>query len=397
MKNLSLNLYLEINNQNFAFYVEESDEQKTSKIIYETKIPLQGIDNNRIFDQEKTYSTIKEKIYFIEQKYKFTFKEIILILDYFNLSFTNITGFKKLNGSQILRENVTYILNTLKSYVSETETTKTVLHIFNSRFELDNKKIENLPIGLFGDFYSHELSFVLMNTNDYKNLTTIFEKCNLRIKKIFIKSFITGANISSEFRNNETFFVVKINENNSKILFFENNSLKFEQSFNFGTNILIKDISKVTALNLETVKIILDKIKLSPDISEDETIDKIFFKNENYRKIKKKLIYEVVLARVKEMHEIILYKNVNFKHYIKAPKVVFLEIDNKTHLNNFDKIFEKFFSLEFYSKTNFVNITNNILINTANKLVHFGWNKEAIPVTQSKKSLINRFFDAVFG
>ena len=25
-----------------------------------------------------------------------------------------------------------------------------------------NKKIENLPIGLFGDFYSHELSFILI-------------------------------------------------------------------------------------------------------------------------------------------------------------------------------------------------------------------------------------------
>ena len=35
------------------------------------------------------------------------------------------------------------------------------------------------------------------------------------------------------------------------------------------------------------------------------------------------------------------------------------------------------------------------MINTANNLVHFGWNKEAIPVTQSKKSLIRRFFDAV--
>ena len=83
------------------------------------------------------------------------------------------------------------------------------------------------------------------------------------------------------------FFVVKINENNSKILFFENNSLKFEQSFNFGTNILIKDISKVTALNLETVKMILDKIKLSPDISEDETIDKIFLKMKIIEKLKK--------------------------------------------------------------------------------------------------------------
>ena len=73
------------------------------------------------------------------------------------------------------------------------------------------------------------------------------------------------------------------------------------------TNILIKDISKVTALNLETVKIILDKIKLSPDISDDETIDKLFLKMKIIEKLKK-LIYEIVLARVKEIHEIILIR-----------------------------------------------------------------------------------------
>ena len=32
-----------------------------------------------------------------------------------------------------------------------------------------------------------------------------------------------------------------------------------------------------------------------------------------------------------------------------------------------------------------------------NKLVHFGWKKEAIPITQVKKTLIAKFFDAIFG
>ena len=83
-----------------------------------------------------------------------------------------------------MRENVTYILNSLKACVDETEPKKTILHIFNSKFNLDNKTIENLPIGLFGDFYAHELSFTLINKNDHKNLKTIFDKCNLKIKKI---------------------------------------------------------------------------------------------------------------------------------------------------------------------------------------------------------------------
>ena len=50
---------------------------------------------------------------------------------------------------------------------------KTIVHIFNSKYFLDKKEIENLPIGLFGDFYSQELSFSLLNSNDYKNLNNI--------------------------------------------------------------------------------------------------------------------------------------------------------------------------------------------------------------------------------
>ena len=47
--------------------------------------------------------------------------------------------------------------------------------------------IENLPIGLFGNVYSHELSFSLISNNDFKNIQNILDKCNLKIKKIFLK------------------------------------------------------------------------------------------------------------------------------------------------------------------------------------------------------------------
>ena len=135
----------------------------------------------------KFLNLIKENIYLIEQKFNNTFKEIILILENFNPTFINLSGYKKLNGSQILKENITYVLNTLKSCVDEIETKRTVLHIFNTKYNLDNKKIENLPIGLFGDFYSHELSFTLINNNDYKNIKNIFDQINLKIKKILLK------------------------------------------------------------------------------------------------------------------------------------------------------------------------------------------------------------------
>jgi cell division ATPase FtsA len=220
MKKIPLTLFLEINNFNYIFFATETDSFENFKIIYHLEVPIEGIEKNRISDFEKTFSSIKKNIFLIEQKLNYTFKEVVLILENFNTTYINISGFKKMNGSQILRENITHILNTLKSYVEEKESKKTILHIFNSKFYLDNKKIDNLPIGLFGDFYAHELSFVLVNTNDCKNLNYMFDKCGLNIKKILVKSFIKGANILHNYKNIDTFFYTSIKSKNSKTFYF---------------------------------------------------------------------------------------------------------------------------------------------------------------------------------
>jgi len=221
-------LFIEINNSKYIFSVGEEDAEGDLKIIYKFVEPIQGIEQYRITNLDLVFKKIKENIYKIEQKLDFMFKETILIINNFNCSFLNLSGFKKLNGSQILKENITFILNSLKSYLDETEGKKTILHIFNTKYSLDKKKIENLPIGLFGDFYSHELSFSLINNNDLKNLNIIFEKCNLKIKKILLKSFVEGSHLISVNKGNDTFFQIKIDYNNSQLSYFENESLKFE-------------------------------------------------------------------------------------------------------------------------------------------------------------------------
>ena len=101
-------LFLAINKSYFTFSVGINDEQNNTKIIRKIDVPLIGIENNRISDFEKILHVIKENIYLIEQNINHTFKEIVLILENFKPSFINLTGYKKLNGSQILRENITY-------------------------------------------------------------------------------------------------------------------------------------------------------------------------------------------------------------------------------------------------------------------------------------------------
>ena len=390
-------LFIEINDSQFIFYVSKIDEKNDFKILSELKIPLEGIDNYRFSDFGKVSDILKKNIYSIEKKLDFTFKEVVLILDNFKPTFVNLSGFKILNGSQVLKENITYILNTLKSYVDTTELDKIVVHIFNSKFYLDNKKIENLPIGLFGDFYSHELSFSLINKNDYKNLKNVFENCNLKIRKLLLKSFIKGAFISNNNKNIETFFQASIGKHKCKILFFENNSLKYEQEFKFGQNIIIQDIAKITSLKMNNVEKILNNTRFNNEILEEELINSELLNNEFNKRIKKKLIQDISIARIKEIFEIMIFKNINLSYYYDNTKTIFIEIENELKESGLRDLFKITFSEEKDLNISIIdNLSTTGIVKTANKLVHFGWNKEAIPISEPKKSIIARLFNAIF-
>ena len=397
MSDKYLNLYLEIKSSNFIFYVEENDNQNNSKISYKLDVPVIGLEENRILDFEKVFDIIKKNIFLAEQNQKCTFKEIVLILSNFETSFTNLSGYKKLNGSQIVRENITYILNTLKFYIDQFEKKKTILHIFNSKFLLDDKKIENPPVGLFGDFYSHELSFSLIEKNDLKNLQNLFEKCNLRIKKILLKNYVKGVYISERHLDKDTFYFLEINANNSRIFYFENSCLKFEQSFKFGCEIILKDISKITLLKKETIEKILNEVEFNNKILDDELIDRKYFEKESFKKIKKKLILEIIKARINEILEIMIFKNINLQYYNKVPKALFFQLSASCNFQCIKRNYVNIFSQKgIIDLRDFDELSHENLVKTASKLVHFGWKKEAIPFTKTKKSLIARFFSTIF-
>ncbi len=393
MESNSHSLFVEINNYKFTFIVSKNFEENRFKCIYIKSLPLEGISNNQISDSNLLKEIFKKNIYLIEQKFNFVFKEVFLILDNFNYSLINFSGYRKLNGSQLVKENITYILNSLKSKINLVEDDKKVLHIFNSKYFLDKKEVENLPIGLFGDFYTHELSFFLIKNNDYLNLKNIFNKCNLRLKKVISKNFITGAYLIKENSNLNTLFRIEIDNISSKIIFFENSSLKFVQDFKFGLDIIINDISKIIGLKKQNIINILAKSDFNSSNLNNELLEKEFFFESNFRKIKKKLIIEIAKARIEEILNIIIFNNINLTSFLKKKIPIFLKIRDETNENFFKNNFKTFFSTNKFD-LHFIDHENSERIyEYANEIVQYGWKKEAIPIVQEKKSIIAKIFE----
>ena len=390
-------LFISIDDLEIFLIVGHNDDKKNFKILEKLILPIYSIDENKTLNLNKVAENIKKNILIIERKVNYTFKDIIVIINNFDISFLNFCGFKKLNGTQVSKENITYILNSLKSCIDKFEKNKKILHIFNSEYRLDKKKLDNLPIGLFGDFYSHELSFNLINKNDFKNLENIFNQCNLKIEKLLLESFVKGSLINNTYPNIETFIYIQIENKKSKIFYVENNAIKNEQKFDFGTDIILNDICKIISLNLETVKKIIKKNKNLTKISSSQLLENEYFDIKNYRKIKKNLISEIAEARIKELSELIFIKNINFRNSMTNIKKIFLEISDKQQVDCFNDLFRNCFSID--GKID-LDITKKVepeeLLETAYLITQFGWKKEAIPITNSPKSLISRIFRVLF-
>ena len=393
-------LFVEINESNYIFVAGIHDDNQNFKIIEKIISPNEGINKNRFTNIDQAKEIIKKNVQSIENKLNYVFKEVTIIIDGFDYSCINISGFKKLNGSQVLKENISYILNSLKLDITENEKEKTILHIFNSKSVLDGIRVENLPIGLFGDFYSNELTFFLIGNNDMKNIQQIFTKNNLNIKKVLIKNFIEGAQIINQNNNIETFFKIKINKDRSHISFFDKASFRYEEYFNFGTNIIFKDIAKVCSINNETIEVILsDKFYGNKNFENDnEFLEERYFTKESYRKIRKKLIIDIVNARIEEITSIILNQNINIESLKQNNAVVYIIIEDQLILDNFKENFKFYFLKDYNFNLNLIDdfeIDSSIM--SAAHLSLYGWNKEAIPVTQIKNSLITKIFKSLFG
>ncbi len=390
-------LFIKIDNLKIFIVAADVDDQSNLELLETLILQIEDISDNKILNLEKVSDQIKQNILIIEQKIKVTFKDFILIIDNFNISFLNLSGYKLLNGSQISKENIIYIINSLKSCVDGFEKKKRILHIFNSAYYLDKKKVDNIPIGLFGDFYSHELSFNLINENDYKNIKKIFDNCKIKIKKILTDSFVNGTIISNKYPSVENFFSIQLGVNSSKIFYIENDSTKFEQTFKFGSDIVAKDISKITSLNIDEINKIIESNPFLNKRLDSELLEKKYFNDNQYRKIKKSLILEIAEARIKEFSEILYHHNVNFKKFLEKVNVIYLEIEDQRHTNCFQESYLNNFSSENKFLVKLIKKPELVdLIDAAYKITQFGWKKEAIPITKETGSFITRFFRTIF-
>ena len=392
-------LIINLNDNRTIFTVISYDANKDYELIKNIIIASEGIHNGKITDVNAVARIIKKNINSIEEELDHFFSRVSVIINPNSVNCLNISGYKKLNGSQVSKEDITYILNDIKKIISLNENKYTLVHLFNSSFSLDSDNLENLPIGLFGEFYNQNMTFFLVNKNILKNIKLIFNNCGINIDRTILKPFVEGISFQLTNKTNTNFATISLEYKNINISLFKNRSYAFTQDFDFGIDLIVKDISKLCSLKINEVDFLLKEIdlKILLENDEDSYLDKVFFSTSPYRKIKHRLILEIIVARLDELIEICYDKNSNLNYLRKSNDTIYIIVDNFEYYKNIQFALQKnklIDSMFVFGK----NIEDNSLfiLNGAAELVSKGWDKEAIPSAQLKKSIISAFFSRLF-
>ena len=389
-------LIAEIDDDKINYAVFCIDEKNQYKILAEKTSNNLGIKKGKIFSLEVASQIVSKDLRDIEKKLDKVFTNISVVINGDDFLCTNLTGFKKLNGSKVEKRDLEYILNEAKSSIIKNQEKNSILHILNSNFFLDKKKYDQIPLDVFGNHLSLHMTFISLPKNNLKNINMLFDNCDLKIERIINKPFACGINFINHKKNLRDFILINFDKEFTSISVYKNSALIFLKTLSFGTNMIYRDVVKLCSLELNEVQTIVNELDFNNFLDTGtKDLEKNFFNKSNFNKVSIQHFKNIVEARVEEMVKIIFNKNSTFFED-KYPETFLLFEDEKIR-KKLGFYFQKSLKDEnFHNTLDIYSHDNFTALKGAAELIYKGWHKEAIPFIHKKKSIISSFFSRFF-
>ena len=391
-------LIAEIAEDKIQYVIYQQDEKLEYKILKKKISNNTGIKQGKILDFHYTANKINQDLKDLEKVSNKIFRNISIIVNEPEISCTNLSGFKKLNGSKVEKRDLDYLLNEGKSSILKNQEKNSILHILNSNFILDKIKKNKIPVDLHGDHLSLHMTFISLPTNNLKNIKALFNNSDLKIDRVISKPLACGIDLLNKNKGAKNFILVNFDKEVSSISLYEDSSLVFLKIFPFGTNSIYRDVIQLCSLKEKEARIIINKLDFRniEDI-KNKYIEKDLFTESEFKKLSINHLNNIVTARVEEMSNYIFNKNKNLNYINNRIPRIHLFFEDKDVLENFGKLFKESLNIDT-TKTQIELLPLNEFsaLTGAAELIFKGWDKEAIPMINKKKSMISSFFERLF-
>tara|TARA_B100002051_G_scaffold273595_1_gene312726 strand:+ start:2352 stop:3554 length:1203 start_codon:yes stop_codon:yes gene_type:complete len=398
MKDQEKKLIVEISDEEIKSIVFGLNKKSDYDILVKKISKNTGVQKGKVIDISSITKVVGKDLNEIEKETKNIFRNVSVIVNQGEILCTNLTGFKRLNGSKVEKKDFDYILNEAKSSILKNQEKNSILHILNSNFILDKTKRNKIPLNIFGDHLSLHMTFLSLPKNDLKNINAIFDNNDLKINRVISKPLVCGLNLTNRKKGLKNFLMINFEHELSSVSLYEDSSLVFLKTFPFGTRSIYKDISQLCSLKKDEIEKIIKELDFnSPEDKKNRYLDKKFFQKSDFTKISIIHLRNIINTRIQEMIDYTFNKNNNLNYLENKFSHIYLFFEDQTICNGLAKIFEKSFNFD----SNKISLESAVLkdhsaLLGAAELIFKGWHKEAIPFVNKKKSIISSFFSQFF-
>ncbi len=393
---------IELGDANLKCLIFKVDKNNSSKILSSTLTPSDGIKNNVVINLSKATTAIRNAISSAEKKANISLKKINVVLEQPDFLCTKFSKHKKIDGSQIYRSDIEFLLKEAKKQLVLNDKNQSIIHIFNHSYIVDGKIFIDEPINVFANSLSHEMTFVTTSKNNVKNINQVFNDCDIEIERLMSQTFSLGVKLLSRKELQNGSILINLESKKASIGLFKNLALLHSATIPIGIDHISKDISKVFSLNSEESDFLKKNINFLFEsdnlFDENNYLKKEYFIQSKYRKISKDLFFKVVKSRLDEIFEL-LKKHLIVPDFILNSGINFLLTGSGSQLKNMDMYCKDFFTFSIDAEKQ--NKKNNDLdfeaCLGALKIIKDGWETEAIAEIKEKNIEKISFFAKIFG
>jgi len=157
-----------------------------------SKKKTKGIHNSIIINTNDAINSVRSCLVEAEKESQISLNKINVLIDPTEIITTRLTKSKKINGSKIEKNDISFLLKEAKKQVEQNNSRLSNIHIFNYKYVVDNKFFKELPFNIYADQFSQENIFLSVPKNILKNILEVFHSCDIEIDKFISCSYALG-------------------------------------------------------------------------------------------------------------------------------------------------------------------------------------------------------------
>ena len=404
MENKKIIAVIDLGTFNLKCAIFSFDNHALPQLIGFSNKKTKGIHNSIIVNMNDAIDSVHSCLVEVEKESQINLNKINVLIDPTEIITTRLTKSKKINGSKIEKNDVSFLLKEAKKQIEQNNSRLSNIHIFNYRYVVDNKFFKELPFNIYADQFSQENVFLSVPKNILKNISEVFHSCDIEINKFISCSYSLGIGCFTEDQMNYGCGIVDMGYEKTSLAVFIDSSLVHVSSFPIGSNHITKDISRgcyLSEIESELIKKDISIINnLDDELNKDGFLSDKYFSETKFRKISSKFVQDIISARIDEILNKI-FKEINFLQAERVKQNLIFTGEG-SRLNDLNKIVNTKLSNNIFDSNldnfePFRNIDRELLAcYGAVKILTEGFVSEAIAIPNQSQKDKSGFFARIF-